>query len=89
MATIRKLKKPVVACVNGYCFGAGFRISKFLWSLHCIRNCNLWNAEVKIGIPSVIEAALLPFIVGLNKTRELLLSGEIIGAAEAEKNRVV
>ena len=39
--------------------------------------------EVRAGIPSVIEAALLPRLIGWGKTRELLLTGRTIDAAEA------
>ena len=40
-------------------------------------------AEVRVGIPSVVEAALLPGLIGWGRTRRLLLLGETIGAAEA------
>jgi enoyl-CoA hydratase/carnithine racemase len=39
--------------------------------------------EVRVGIPSVIEAALLPSLIGWGRTRELLLLGETIDAATA------
>jgi enoyl-CoA hydratase/carnithine racemase len=39
--------------------------------------------EVKVGIPSVVEAALLPGLIGWGRTRELLLFGENIDAAIA------
>ncbi len=39
--------------------------------------------EVAIGIPSVVEAALLPKLIGQGRARRLLLTGETIGAAEA------
>ena len=39
--------------------------------------------EVKVGIPSVVEAALLPTLIGWGRTRELLLFGENIDAATA------
>ena len=41
--------------------------------------------EVKVGIPSVVEAALLPHLIGWGRTRELLLCGETIDAATAER----
>jgi enoyl-CoA hydratase/carnithine racemase len=41
--------------------------------------------EVRIGIPSVVEAALLPQLIGWGRTRELLLTGETIDAAIAER----
>jgi enoyl-CoA hydratase/carnithine racemase len=39
--------------------------------------------EVRIGIPSVVEAALLPKLIGQGRARRLLLTGETISAAEA------
>ena len=39
--------------------------------------------EVRIGIPSVVEAALLPTLIGYGRARILLLTGETIGAEEA------
>jgi enoyl-CoA hydratase/carnithine racemase len=41
--------------------------------------------EIKVGIPSVIEAALLPGLVGWGRTAELLLTGETIDGTEAER----
>ncbi len=42
-----------------------------------------------MGIPSVIEAAIFPFIIGLNKTREILLNGEVFDSNEACKMNLV
>jgi len=39
--------------------------------------------EVRVGIPSVIEAALLPRLIGWGKTAELVFTGDSISAAEA------
>jgi enoyl-CoA hydratase/carnithine racemase len=39
--------------------------------------------EVKLGIPSVIEAALLPTLVGWGRAREIMLLGETFTAAQA------
>ncbi len=39
--------------------------------------------EVRIGIPSVIEAALLPRLIGWGRARRLLFTGETIDAARA------
>ena len=39
--------------------------------------------EVKIGIPSVIEAALFPLLTGWGRAREILLLGETFSASEA------
>jgi enoyl-CoA hydratase/carnithine racemase len=39
--------------------------------------------EVQVGVPSVVEAALLPHLIGFGKTRELVLRGNLIDAQEA------
>ena len=45
--------------------------------------------EVKLGIPSVIEAALLPTLVGWGRAREIMLLGETFTAAQALAWRLV
>ena len=39
--------------------------------------------EILVGIPSVVEAALLPALIGSGRARRLLLTGETIDAAQA------
>ena len=39
--------------------------------------------ETKVGIPSVVEAALIPQLIGFGRARELLMLGEIIDAGTA------
>jgi enoyl-CoA hydratase/carnithine racemase len=39
--------------------------------------------EVRLGIPSVVEAALLPQLIGWGRTRQWLLTGDAIGATTA------
>jgi enoyl-CoA hydratase len=45
--------------------------------------------EVHMGLPSVIEAALLPGLVGWGRTREILITGETFPASEALEMRFV
>src|ERR1044071_4052779 len=40
--------------------------------------------EVRLGVPSVVEAALLPQLIGWGRTRQLLLTGDAIDAATAQ-----
>ena len=49
------------------------------------RGRDLRHARGQGGIPSVIEAALLPRLIGAGRTRELVYTGEPISAAEAER----
>lgn len=82
-AALRRLPVPVIARISGYCLGAGLEIAAAC-DLRIASEGSLFGMpEVKVGIPSVIEAALLPRLVGWGKARELVYTGESIGAEEA------
>jgi enoyl-CoA hydratase len=90
---VRRSEKLVIASINGFALGGG---------LELVASCDLRIAsdrarfglpEVRVGIPSVIEAALLPRLIGLGRAAEIIYLGEMIDAQEAFRiglvNRVV
>ena len=80
---IRKFPAPVIARIKGYCLGAGLEIA-ISCDLRIASDDSVFGMpEVKVGIPSVIEAALLPRLVGSGRARQLVLTGEPISAPEA------
>ena len=82
-ASLRELPVPVIARVNGYALGAGCEVAAACDLRIASSNAVFGMPEVKVGIPSVVEAALLPGLIGWGRTRELLLFGENIDAATA------
>jgi len=74
---------PVVAGVNGHCLGAGFELALACDMRVAVPAATFGLPEVRVGLPSVIEAALLPGLVGPGRAAELLLTGEPIDAAQA------
>ena len=75
---------PVIARINGYAFGAGLELAAAC-DLRVATDAALFGMqEVRLGIPSVVEAAILPTLIGWGRTRELLLLGETIDAATAQ-----
>jgi len=80
---IRKFPVPVIARIQGYCFGAGLEIAAACDLRIASEMASFGMQEVKLGIPSVIEAALLPTLVGWGRAREILLLGEKFSAADA------
>jgi enoyl-CoA hydratase len=86
---IRNLPVPVIARIQGYCFGGGLEIAAACDVRIASATATFGMQEVKIGIPSVIEAALLPTLVGWGRTREMLYLGETFTAAEALAWRLV
>src|SRR5438876_6129316 len=75
---------PVLAGVNGHCLGAGFELALACDLRIAASGATFGLPEVRVGVPSVIEAALLPGLVGPGRAAELLLTGEAIDAARAE-----
>ena len=82
-AALRDLPVPVIARVNGYALGAGLEVAAACDLRVAASNAVFGMPEVRVGIPSVIEAALLPGLIGWGRTRELLLLGETIDAGTA------
>ena len=86
---IRDLPVPVIARIQGYAFGAGLEIAAACDVRIAAETALFGMPEVKLGIPSVIEAALLPLLVGWGRAREILLLGETFTAGEALAWRLV
>jgi enoyl-CoA hydratase/carnithine racemase len=80
---IRKCPVPVIGRINGFCLGAGLEVAASCDFRAASDNATFGMPEVHMGIPSVIEAALLPGQIGWGRTREMLLTGTISTAAEA------
>jgi enoyl-CoA hydratase len=82
---VRRLPVPVIARIEGYALGAGLEVAAACDLRLAAQGARFGMPEVKVGIPSVIEAALLPSLIGWGRTRRLLYTGETIDAAEAER----
>jgi enoyl-CoA hydratase/carnithine racemase len=83
-AALRNLPFPSIARISGYALGAGLEIAAACDLRIASTTARFGMPEVKVGIPSVIEAALLPGLIGWGRTRRMLLTGEIHTAKEAE-----
>jgi len=82
---LRRLPVPAIARIEGYALGAGLEIAAACDMRVAAVGAKLGMPEVKVGIPSVIEAALLPQLIGWGRTRRLLFTGETIDAEKAER----
>jgi enoyl-CoA hydratase len=82
-AALRNLAVPVIAKIDGYCLGAGLEIAASCDLRIASEGSTFGMPEVRVGIPSVIEAALLPRLIGWGRSRELMLTGRQLAAEEA------
>jgi enoyl-CoA hydratase/carnithine racemase len=80
---LRRLPAPVIARIDGYALGAGLEIAVSCDLRIVTSRAKFGMPEVKVGIPSVVEAALIPRLIGIGRARELLMLGETIDAETA------
>lgn len=74
---------PVIAAVHGPCLGAGFELALACDLRVAASSASFGLPEVRVGVPSVIQAALLPPMIGPGRAAEMLLTGAPITAATA------
>src|SRR4029079_4273730 len=83
--------KPVIAQVHGYALAGGLELAMACDLIVAADGAQLGEPEIRFGSAPV--TLLMPFLIGQKRTRELLLTGDLIDAAEAERiglvNRVV
>lgn len=93
LAAVRTTPLPTAAMINGYCLGAAFELALACDLRVATDDAQFGLPEVKVGIPSVADAALLPAYVGLARAKEIILTGDLYPAADLHRwgllNRVV
>lgn len=74
---------PTIARLSGFCLGAGMELAAACDIRLGSADAVFGMPEVRVGIPSVIHALLLPALIGQGPTNWLLLTGETVDAAQA------
>jgi enoyl-CoA hydratase len=81
---IESCGKPVIAAVNGFALGAGCELALACSIRIAAEHARFGQPEVKLGLlPGYGGTQRLPRLVGKGRALELLLTGEMIDAAEA------
>ncbi|RLF15376.1 MAG: hypothetical protein DRJ97_04110 [Thermoprotei archaeon] len=87
---ILRLNKPVVAAVNGLALGTGCEIVLACDLAIASENAKFGQPEVRLGMmPGLGATQRLPLLVGVKKAKELLMTGKLIDAREAERLGIV
>jgi len=81
-AGLRALPVPVIAKISGYCLGAGLEVAASCDLRVAAEHSQFGMPEVQLGFPSVVEAALLPQLIGWGRTKELVYAGRSFMARE-------
>ena len=81
--SVRMCPVPVIARINGYCFGSGMELAACADMRVAADHARFGMPETRHGIPSGMEASVLPRLIGWGKACELVLTGDHIDAQEA------
>lgn len=81
----RRMKKPVIAAVRGRAFAGGAGLATACDLIIAARSAQFAYTEVKIGFVAAMVMAFLRRSLGEKRTLELLVTGKVIAADEAER----
>lgn len=82
VGAIRLCPKPTAVVINGYCLGAAFEMALAADLRIAHDEVIVGLPETKLGIPSVVDAALLQNYVGLSLAKEMILTGDLYRAKD-------
>jgi cyclohexa-1,5-dienecarbonyl-CoA hydratase len=78
-------KIPTAAVVDGAALGGGCEVAIYCDMVIASERSKFGQPEIKVGVFPPIAAAMFPRLIGRNRSLELLMSGDTISAAEAER----
>ena len=80
---VRAFPAPVIARMPGWCLGGGLEVAAACDFRVAAHDAKFGMPEVRVGIPSVIHAALLPRLIGTGRARWLVMTADNIDAPTA------
>lgn len=76
LAAVRTAPFPTIAAINGHCLGTGLGLALVSDIRIAVPHATFGLPEIKVGVPSVCDIALLQQHIGLSKAKEMILTGD-------------
>jgi enoyl-CoA hydratase/carnithine racemase len=86
LASVRTAPFPTISMINGHCLGVAFEMALACDLRIAAGHTTVGLPEIQVGIPSVVDAALLQQHVGLSRAKEMILTGNLYPVADLESS---
>lgn len=83
-AGVSRCSKPIIAAINGTAAGAGLQLALMADIRIAVPSARLLMAEANVGLPAIVGSYLLNIHLGQSRMRELVLTGRVFSAEEAQ-----
>jgi len=81
---LHSLALPTLALVDGMALGGGCELATFCDMVIASDRATFGQPEIKVGVFPPVAAVVFPHMIGRNRALELLLTGDVVDAAEAK-----
>ena len=78
---VRQAEVPTIAAINGHCLGAAFELALVCDFRVAVGGAKVGLPEMKLGLPCILDSAILAQYVGLSMAKQIILTGRLYDAA--------
>lgn len=88
LGAVRTAEVVTISAIDGFCLGVGFELALACDLRLATPGSTFGLPEIKVGIPSVLDAALVQQYVGLSLAKEIILTGDVYALEDLQPFRV-